>query len=52
MLGSITVFAQKKPLIENREEVAKRASETFKASMEAPEGELYLFGKENNIARV
>jgi len=49
MFGSLAVSAQKKPLIEDRDKVAKRASETFKASMEAPEGELYLFGKENNI---
>ena len=49
MFGSLAVSAQKKPLIEDRDKVAKRASETFKASMEAPEGELYVFGKENNI---
>ena len=49
MFGSLAVSAQKKPLIEDRDKVAKRASETFKVSMEAPEGELYLFGKENNI---
>ncbi len=49
MFGSLAVSAQKKPLIENREEVAKKTSETFKAAMDAPEGELYVFGKENNI---
>ncbi len=49
MFGSLAVSAQKKPLIEDRDKVAKRASETFKAAMDAPEGELYVFGKENNI---
>ncbi|NOX87367.1 MAG: hypothetical protein GXO86_15650 [Chlorobi bacterium] len=42
-------YAQKKPLIETKEEVTKRATEFFKASMTGPEGELYLFGKKNNI---
>jgi hypothetical protein len=42
-------YAQKKPLLETKEEVIKQATEFFNASMSGPEGELYLFGKENNI---
>ena len=44
-----TVFAQKKPLIESKEEVETLATKEFDLAMTAPEGELYLFGVENNI---
>ncbi len=49
LFGSIAGYAQKKPLIEDKQEVVKRASAVFEASMKGPEGELYVFGKENNI---
>lgn len=43
------VFAQKKPLVESKEEVEVLAIQDFDHAMTAPEGELYLFGLENNI---
>lgn len=46
---SLSLTAQKKQLIESQEEVQKLASADFKKSMSAPDGELFLFGKENNI---
>ncbi len=49
LMVSVNVYAQKKPLIESKEEVEKMASAEFEASMSGPEGALYLFGQENNI---
>ena len=49
LLVSLNVFSQKKQLIESKEEVEKMASAEFKESMSGPEGELFLFGEENNI---
>lgn len=46
---SLTLIAQKKVLIESQEEVKTLASADFEKSMSGPEGELYLFGKANNI---
>lgn len=46
---SVSVFAQKKPLIESREDVEKMAKQEFDLSMTGPEGGLYLFGVEHNI---
>lgn len=44
-----TVFAQKKQLVESKEEVEIMAAKEFELAMTPPEGELYLFGVENNI---
>lgn len=44
-----TLFAQKKPLVESKEEIETLAKTEFNLAMRAPEGELYLFGVENNI---
>lgn len=49
VLFSLSASAQKKPLIEDRAEVIKKASSAFGNSMKGPEGELYLFAKENQI---
>ena len=49
MLLATSAFAQKKPLIESKEEVEAFAKKEFDLAMKAPEGELYLFGVENNI---
>ncbi len=49
LLGSLGVYAQKKPLVEDKNEVIKKASAVFEALMKGPEGALYLFGKENDI---
>lgn len=49
LICSLSVYAQKKPLIEERQKVIKKASAAFDASMKGPEGKLYLFAKENNI---
>jgi hypothetical protein len=50
LLSSITVNADKKPLIEDYDEVVATAKTVIEKSMEAPEGELYLFVQENNIS--
>ena len=44
-----SVFAQKKQLVESKEEVETLAKQEFDMAMKAPEGSLYLFGIENNI---
>jgi hypothetical protein len=49
---SLSLTAQKKVLVESQEEVKTLASADFEKSMAAPEGELYLFGKANNIAGI
>ena len=49
ILISINAFAQKKPLVESKAEVEKMASAEFATSMSGPEGELFLFGEENQI---
>jgi hypothetical protein len=48
-LLSLSLTAQKKALIESQEEVKTLASADFEKSMSTPEGELFLFGKANNI---
>ncbi|MCF6169520.1 MAG: hypothetical protein L3J66_00895 [Bacteroidales bacterium] len=40
---------EKKPLIESKEKVKATAIKEFNQSMTDPEGELHLFGVENNI---
>jgi len=49
LLFSITTFAQKKVLLESKEDVEKMASAEFESSMTGPEGALFLFAQENNI---
>jgi hypothetical protein len=49
VLFSINSFAQKKQLVESQAEVEKLAAAEFETSMNGPEGDLYLFGQENNI---
>lgn len=46
---AMTAFAQKKQLVESKDEVETLAKKEFELAMTAPEGELYLFGVENNI---
>lgn len=46
---TIATFAQKKVLLESKEDVEKMASAEFKTSMTGPEGALFLFSQENNI---
>jgi len=41
--------AQKKKLVESKEEVETIAKAEFDLAMKGPEGSLYLFGTENNI---
>lgn len=50
LLSSITVNADKKPLIEDYDEVVATAKTAIQKSMEAPEGELHLFVQENKIS--
>lgn len=47
-LASFTL-PEKKPLIESKEEVKAEAIKEFNQSMKGPEGDLFLFGVENNI---
>ena len=49
LLISVHTFAQKKVLLESKEDVEKMAAVEFASSMSGPEGPLYLFGQENNI---
>jgi len=49
LLVTLSLTAQKKKLVESQEEVKALASADFEKSMSAPDGELYLFGKENKI---
>lgn len=44
-----TVYAQKKQLVESKEEVETLAAKEFDLAMTPPEGVLYLFGLEHNI---
>jgi hypothetical protein len=46
---SSTTFAQKRQLVESKEEVETLAAKEFELAMSPPEGELYLFGIENEI---
>lgn len=46
---SFSVFAKKKPLIQDREAVTEAATKEFIKAMEPPEGELYVFKTEHNI---
>ena len=49
ILLAFNLQAQKKILVESVEEVEVLAVKDFEASMQGPEGELYLFAQENNI---
>lgn len=49
LLFTITTFAQKKVLLESKEDVERMASAEFESSMKGPEGALFLFAQENNI---
>lgn len=42
-------LAQKKELLETKEEVVEAATRELDAAMQPPEGELYLFKQENGI---
>lgn len=42
-------FAQKKVLIESKEEIIEQATKELNNAMQPPEGELYLWNVENNI---
>ncbi|MCB2222387.1 MAG: hypothetical protein KQI35_18530 [Bacteroidetes bacterium] len=47
---SLSAYAGKKPLIEDYDKVVATAIKEIEQAMEAPEGELYLFAKENEIS--
>lgn len=47
---SISAYAGKKPLIEDYEKVVATAKAELEKSLQAPEGELYLFAQENAIS--
>ena len=46
---TLSLTAQKKELVETKEEVQALAVKDFEKSMTGPEGELFLFGQENKI---
>lgn len=46
---TLSLTAQKKQLVESQEDVQTLASVDFEKSLSGPYGELYLFGKKNNI---
>ncbi len=48
-LMAINATAQKKILVETKEEAEKLASSELETAMTGPEGALYVFGTENNI---
>jgi hypothetical protein len=46
---TLTSFAQKKVLIESKEEIIEQATKELTAAMQPPEGSLYLWKVENSI---
>ncbi len=46
---AFSTYAQKKVLVETQEEVEALAIKDLERAMTGPEGELFLFGKENTI---
>jgi len=49
IFSSMYVLGQKKPLIEDSQEVMKAAMAELNLAMQAPEGSLYLFAVEHKI---
>jgi hypothetical protein len=49
-LVSLTVYAGKKPLIEDYDKVVATAIAEIEQALQAPEGDLYLFVQENQIS--
>jgi len=48
-LLAITTFAQKKVLIESKDDIIEQATKELTEAMQPPEGSLYLWKVENNI---